>query len=92
MARPFWSELGALALTTNLPTYCLMTDAPGTPDDEAALSMPVLGIRAFPNSPIAKLPMVPAVLLIRDGVLERLWPGPFDTRGLSEIRAALTAE
>jgi hypothetical protein len=89
MAKPYWAELSEMAVSAKVNTLCLLTDGPGTPEDEAALSMPVLGVRAFPQSSIAKLPTVPAVLLLRDGVIERMWAGPYEPQTRDEVRAAM---
>jgi hypothetical protein len=89
--RPAWRELGQWAASSNIATMCLLTDGPPKPDEAGILAMPVLGVRAFRDSPLAKLPTVPAVLLLRDGVIEHLWPGPFDAQGQDEIMKALAA-
>jgi hypothetical protein len=88
-AKPYWVELSELAVPVNVGTLCLLTDGPGTAEDEAALSMPVLGVRGFPQSSIAKLPTVPVVLLVRDGVVERMWAGPYDVATRDEIKLAM---
>lgn len=88
-AKPFWVELSAAAVAGNVSTVCLMTDGKADSGAEAELSMPVLGVREFPQSSIGRIPGVPLVLLVRDGVVERVWPGPFDVRGRDEVRAAL---
>jgi hypothetical protein len=87
--RPAWRALGEGAAAASLPALCLYTDGPPEDDAGAELLMPVLGVRGFRQSPLAMLPTVPAVLLVRDGVVEKLWPGPYDGAAKDEILAAL---
>jgi hypothetical protein len=89
--RPSWRELGQWAAASHIETMCLLTDGAPKPEEAGILLMPVLGVRGFRESPIAKLPTVPAVLLLRDGVVEHIWPGPFDGQGRDEIMTALAA-
>jgi hypothetical protein len=89
--RPYWRELGQWASSANIETTCLLTDGPPKPEDAGVLLMPVLGVRSFRESSIAKLPTVPAVLLVRDGVVEHIWPGPYDATGRDEIMSALAS-
>lgn len=88
-AKPYWAELSGLAVAANVSTICMMADGAGNAEEEARLSMPVLGVRGFRESPLARVPSVPTVVLLRDGVVDGVWPGPFDAEGVEAIKAAM---
>jgi hypothetical protein len=87
--RPMWQELGAWAASANVETICLLTDGEPGAGEAELLRMPVFGIRRFRESSISKLPTVPVVLLLRDGVVERVWPGPYEVAVRDEIMGAV---
>lgn len=89
-ARPFWAEIAHRAADAKLDTVCLLTDNRPNPHDAAELGAPVFLIERFESTPLGALPTVPAVLLLRDGVVERVWLGSLEAAEQDQVRAALT--
>ena len=89
--RPFWHEAGQHAGAAGIEAVCLLTDERPTAEDLVTLGVPVYQVKGFRESSVGNIPLVPALLLMRDGVVERAWLGSPEGEAAGEIRAALVA-
>ena len=87
--RPFWHEAAQWAADAQVENLCLMTDSQPDPKDAETLGIPVFQVLDFDSSSLRDLPLVPALLLLRNGTVEHQWLGePSDAQRI-ELQAAL---
>jgi hypothetical protein len=88
--RPFWRQLAQWAGETNVEPLYLLTDRRPQESDAEALGVQTYGVRQFKESSLGRVPLVPALLLVRDGVVERVWLGSPEESARDAIAAAVT--
>lgn len=87
--RPYWREAAQWARSAEVQAVCLLTDERPSTLDSETLGVPVYQVKNFNESSIGNLPLVPALLLLRDGVVERVWLGEPQAAQRDEVLAAL---
>lgn len=89
--RPYWHEVGHWAVSAKIPARCLLTDERPGPLDAETLGVPVHQIPNFRESSLGSLPLVPAILLMKDGVVTHAWLGEPAADQREQVMAALAA-